>query len=148
MTERTIRSVAKALAEKCYEMTRVVESMGPRAQWKRGERAFLDIDPLTFGKLFPTADDYISGRCHGRLGRTFAGQIYHIDNGTVSQVEPGWMHFVALAKEQLAARLSDPNTPDHRKEQIFDALLEEHENGQRADPRRIRHITQRKSLMQ
>ncbi len=68
-----------------------------------------------FRRAFPTPRDFIGGFAHRRDGR-------------IEKQEPGWWHFVDMAKETLAKLLHDKSVSQHEKDRIYDALLE---NGMR-----------------
>ncbi len=147
MTEATIRTLAKELAGQFYEFIRSAESRGEKSvQIKRGERAFLDIRPDVFGKTFPTAKDYLTGRRHGRVGRTPEGTIYHIDDGSRQQDTPGWLYWYDMARQRLVEMLNSGSVTDHMKERIFEALVEDREKEQRQKPGQSPNITQRKHI--
>ena len=147
MTEATIRSVAKELAGEFYELVRSAESRGERhVQIKRGERAFLNIRPDVFGKTFPTAKDYLSGKRHGRVGRTPEGGIYHIDDGSLQQDTPGWLYWYDMARQRLTEMLGRNDVTEHMKERIFEAIVEDREKELRQKPGLSPDITQRKHL--
>lgn len=147
MTEATIRSVAKELAGQFYEFVRGAESRGEKSvQLKRGERAFLYIRPDVFGKTFPTAQDYLTGKRHGRIGRTPEGSIYHIADGSIQQETPGWLYWYDMARQRLIEMLNRGDVTAHMKERIFEAIIEDREKEFKQAPGQSPDITQRKHL--
>ena len=126
VTEATHRSVARGLAAKYYDLARSAE--------KREDGTFLKVEFNVFGKMFPTLKDYLSGKCHGQVGRTPEGEIYHIDDGSLRQVPKGELYFYELAREALAKMLGRNDITDYMKERIFEAIIEDRE---RSEERRV-----------
>lgn len=64
-----------------------------------------------FRRAFPTPRDFVGGYAHRR-------------DGTILKVDPGWWHFVDMAKETLAKMLHDKSVSQHEKDRIYEALIE------------------------
>ena len=148
MTEDTIRHMAKELAGQFYEMVRSAESLGEKVQVERRGRVMLKIDPRAFSRTFPTVDDYMIGRRHGLLQRHRDGTVTHVDDGTVRMTTPGWMYWVAMARETLVSMLSQPLVHPNMKEAIAKALIEDREDQLKMEAARVKlpSIPQRRAL--
>ena len=147
MTEATIRSVAKEIAGEFYQFIRSAESRGEKhVQVSRGERALLNIRPDVFGKTYPTVKDYLSGRRHGRIGRTPEGSIYHIDDGSLQQDTPGWLYWYDMARQRLVEMLNRNDVTEHMKDRILEAIIEDREKELRQKPGDSPNIAQRRHL--
>jgi hypothetical protein len=125
MTERTIRSLAKELAGQFYDIVRTAESQGEKIQLRRGERVFLQIDPKTFGKTYPTVKDYLIGRKFGSVERSADGMVRHVDDGNVTLGAPGWASWYDLARQTLVGMLGNIGTTNETKAAIMDAIVED-----------------------
>lgn len=119
MTHRQIKHLAKELAGQFYE-----EETSTKPDLERNKRS------LRFRKAFPKVKDYLMGHQHN-------------PDGTVTYTKPGWMHHIVLARKLLTLMLgqSDARVSPFMKEQIYDALLEEHE--QSTNPKRAENFVQR-----
>ncbi len=104
MTERSIRSVAKALAGAFYEQSAGDLFGGAPEDRGRSKR---------FRQSYPTVKHYLRG-------------IAIASDGRVVPQEPGWKFFVTLARARMVQILQDP-TKKNLHEAIYKALLEEHE---------------------
>ncbi len=141
MTERTIRSIAKKLAGEFYNLTRTSESKDHRVQLEERGRVFLDIDPKLFAKSFPTVDDYLIGRRHGRMQRNWiTGQVRHIDDGQIYQDRPGWTYWYDKARKCAVEMLRRPEINDNLKSAIMDALVEDREKQLKQEAREANHV--------
>ena len=147
MTERTIRSMAKELAGTFYDVVRSAENADEKVQITKRGRILLQVDPKLFAKTFPTVKDYLAGRRHGRIERLLDGTVRHIDDGSVTDDTPGWMHWYDQARQQLVAMLNDPTVAPALKEGILAAVIEDREKQlKQTDPRLSPNITQRRHM--
>jgi hypothetical protein len=148
MTEDTIRGMAKELAGQFYEMVRSAESLGEKVQVERRGRVLMKIDPRAFARTFPTVQDYLGGRRHGLLHRHPDGTVTHVDDGVVRVTTPGWMHWVATARETLVSMLGNPLVHQNVKDAIADAVIEDRTKQLKMQAARIKlpNVPQRKSL--
>lgn len=67
-----------------------------------------------FRRAFPTFRHFIRGQ-------------WIQNDGSIIVKEPGWTHFIAMAKRLLTEMLQDPRVNPIMKERIYDALIDEHE---------------------
>lgn len=125
MTERTIRSTAKELAGKFYELNTAAEARGEKVHMQHRGRTMQTIEPGIFRKCFPTAKAYISGERHGYTEHLPNGIVRHVNDGVVYSVMPGWAHWYDAARQTLVTMLSDPTTHENIKNAIVDALVED-----------------------
>jgi hypothetical protein len=124
LTERTIKNLAVELAAQSYDFIRSHEKTGEKVDMRWGGKTFSTIDPLAFGRKFPTFKHWLNAD------------------------PPCWMHFYEMARQMLVAMLNRPDVPEHRKQQIMDALVEDREKQQKQEAMNIKSpkITQRHSL--
>jgi hypothetical protein len=128
VTERTIRSLAKDLAGQFYDSVRSAETNITKVQIEQRGRVLLQIDPVAFGKTFPTLKDYLEGTRHGVTRHDWEhGTVTHVDDGKIYHDVPGWAHWYDMARQLLVQMLNDPNTHANLKQAIMDALLEDRE---------------------
>jgi hypothetical protein len=150
MTERTIKHLAIELAGKFYDTVRSAEKAGEKVQIRQSStgRTLQQIDPRAFGKTFPTEKDYIAGRRHGRVKHQRDGSVFWVDTGEVYEDTPGWLHWYDMARQMLVEMLGRPDISEHRKKQIFDAIVEDREKQMKQEAMLIKspQITQRHSL--
>lgn len=159
MTERTIRHLAVELAGEFYDVVRSAEKAGEKVHIRKAStgRAIQQIDPMAFGKTFPTVNDYLEGRKYGRIEHHKNGVVrwlecgYEHPDGKIYPWQPdtpGWMHWYAAARGQLVEMLNMPHLDERRKQQIMDALVEDREKQLKAEALNIKqpNITQRFQL--
>ncbi len=128
MAERTIRSMAKELAGIFYDSVRSAESQGVKVQIEQRGRVFMQVDPVAFGKTFPTVNDYLEGTRHGVTKHDWEhGIVTHVDDGKIHHDVPGWAHWYDMARQMLVAMLNDPGTHENIKAAIMEALVEDRE---------------------
>lgn len=77
-----------------------------------------------FRRAYPTLRHFMRGTAIAR-------------DGTVRPQEPGWYHFVDAAKHQLTKLLADPNTHEHLKQPIYEALIENAKRGSKPGAKRV-----------
>ena len=139
LTERTIRSLAKELAGKFYEMNVDAEARGEKVHMRMRGRTMQTIEPGLFRKSFPTAKDYIVGRRYGVIQHLPNGVVRWVDTeGRWTQDTPGWSHWYDAARQQLVAMLNEGSVSDHMKECIMAALVEDREQQLKAEAARIK----------
>ena len=146
MVEQTIQHLARKLAGIEYERIRSCESLDEKAQFEiRGRAGIMTIEAKAFGKMFPTVKDYIAGRYHGKLSDN-NGVAFHVDDGSVTQETPCWMHYIDPARKYLAAMLGMPNVHENLKRAAYEALIEDREKQLKQEARGQQgpNITQRK----
>ena len=150
MTERTIRHLAVELAGEFYDTVRSAEKAGEKVQIRKAStgRTLQQIDPLAFGKTFPTVKDYLAGRRHGRVKHLPNGMVHWVDTGEVTEDTPGWMHWYDAARQNLVEMLNRPDIDERRKQQIMDALVEDREKQLKNEAMMIKspQITQRRFI--
>ncbi len=148
MTERTIRSLAKGLAANFYEMTRAAEGSGEKIHMKFRGRTLQAIEPGIFAKTYPTMKDYLAGRRYGVIEHLPNGVVRHIEDGSVTQVAPGWAHWYDHARQMCVAMLNEPGTDENLKEAIVRALVEDREEQLKLEARGLKPaaIPQRHSM--
>lgn len=111
MTHRQIKHLATELAGTFYEFQTSTKDELERE--KRSKR---------FRKAFPTVTAYLKGH-------------YHRPDGNVVYTKPAWLHFVVQARAMLSHMLMRNDITDHMKNEIYEALLEEHDKATRKSAR-------------
>lgn len=127
VTERTIRSTAKELAGKFYELNASAEARGEKVHVQHRGRTLQTIEPGIFRKCFPTVKAYINGERHGYTEHLPNGVVRHVDDGAIYSITPGWAHWYDAARQTLVAMLADPHTHENVKAAIMDAIIEDRE---------------------
>ena len=149
MTERTIQHIARELAGEFYDFVRSAESRGEKVQLQQRGRTLLVIDPLLFGKAYPTVKHYLAGHRCGQVNRDWeSGTTTHINDGKVYQDTPGWLYWYDLARQRAVEMLNSSSVHDNLKAAIMDAVIEDREKQlkQEGEGRLPVNIHQRKAL--
>ena len=146
MVERTIQHYARELAGAFYDTVRSAESQNEKVQISQRGRVLLQIDPKAFAKTFPTVKDYLAGRRHGRMEQLSDGTVRHVNDGTITEDTPGWLHWVAPARQHMTEMLGRPDVHENIKKGIYEALIEDREKQLQQEERGQQgpNITQRK----
>lgn len=147
MSEATIKNLAVELAGMHYDFVRSHEDSkeGLTARWPGG--MVQQIEPLIFSKTYPTLKDFLIGRKHGRKVESY-GEVSWEDTGQVTMGVPGHMFFYEIARQVLVQMLGREDVSDHRKKQVYDAIMEDREKQLKQERMRVKPlgIPQRKSI--
>lgn len=112
-TPLLIRHMAKELAGTFYSEAEGQSMVfGSELMDRRRSKAFRDT--------YPTWEHYKFGIQVG-IDRLTGKQAYKIDR-------PAWHYFVGLARKLLVKKLGDPAYPEHKKEVIYEALMQDNKN--------------------
>jgi hypothetical protein len=125
--ERTTADLAKEIAGIVYDKIRAAEKFGEKVHIRWGDRLLQNIDPLAFGRTYPTVRDYLRGRRHGDIERGDDGSVVWRDTGRVHNGIPNWMCFYEMARDLHVQMLTNPNVSEYMKDKIYHAIIEDRE---------------------
>ena len=144
MSEATIKHLATELAGWHYDLVRSSERNLTK-RWPGG--MMQQIDPKIFVKTYPTIKDFLKGRMHGRKIERY-GKVSWVDTGEITMGPPAYLMFYEAARLMLVDMLGRPDTPEYRKKQLYDAIVEDREKQLKQERMRIKSpaIPQRKAI--